>query len=264
MAQYVLEVSDPKQDLYTSVWLPATATEPEPILPCDRCADSAIFVGDVSIPDGMSVTPGQTFSKTWRVRNNGSSTWDGYKLIFRQGDQMEGNSPISIPRTTPGQQVDISIGLRAPNAPGAKAGYWQIINREGGHVRGGELWVKVNVVAQTTGDGLHIDAFSADPASPSSASTVRLRARVKWWTQYRAMRVVVDNQVIGEASDTDHAFEWNTSSANRGDHTVVLEVADQSDTSWAHPERRIITYTLQGTPGPVNHAPNRPAPADPA
>jgi hypothetical protein len=31
---------------------------------------------------------GQALVKTWRVRNSGTSTWDGYKLIFLQGDQM--------------------------------------------------------------------------------------------------------------------------------------------------------------------------------
>jgi hypothetical protein len=260
LAQYVLETSDPKQDLYTSVWVPASPTEPPPALPCDRCTDSAAFMTDATLADGSAVSPGQSLLKTWRVKNTGTSTWDGYKLIFLQGDQMGGNSPVSIPRTSPGQQVDISVDLRAPDSPGAKAGYWQIISRDGGHVPGGRLWVKVNVVTQTSND--HIASFTADPASPASASSVRFRARVNWWAQYRAMRVLVDNQVIGEASDTDHAFEWNTSSVNRGEHSIVLEVADQSDTSWSHPERRFMTYTLQGTPQPANHAPNRPSPTN--
>lgn len=226
-------------------------------------ADSAGFVRDATLPDGANVAPGQSLQKTWRVKNTGTSTWDGYKLIFVEGDQMGGTSPVSIPTTAPNQEVNISVSLRAPSTTGNKVGYWQIVNRDGVYVEGGRLSVNINVVTPTTND--HIAAFSADPGSPSSASTVRLYARVNWWERFRAMRAKVDNQVIGESSAAEHTFDWNAAAAGAGDHTVVLEVADQTDTSWSRPERRVLTYTLQGTPAPANHAPNRPTPvADPA
>jgi hypothetical protein len=218
--------------------------------------DSATFLSDVTLPDGSVVSPGQALVKTWRVRNSGTSTWDGYKLIFLQGDQMGGTSPVNIPTISPNQEVDLSVSLRAPTTTGNKVGYWQIVNRDGVHVPGGRLWVNINVVSSTSGD--HIAAFNADPPSPSSASTVRLYARVNWWPQFRAMRVKVDNQVIGETAAAEYTFNWNAGSASRGDHTIVLEVADQTDTAWSRPERRVLIYTLQGTPGPANHAPDRP------
>jgi hypothetical protein len=218
--------------------------------------DSATFLSDITLPDGSVVSPGQALVKTWRVRNSGTSTWDGYKLIFLQGDQMGGTSPVNIPTISPNQEVDLSVSLRAPTTTGNKVGYWQIVNRDGVHVPGGRLWVNINVVSSTSGD--HIAAFNADPPSPSSASTVRLYARVNWWPQFRAMRVKVDNQVIGETAAAEYTFNWNAGSASRGDHTIVLEVADQTDTAWSRPERRVLIYTLQGTPGPANHAPDRP------
>ena len=89
-----------------------TPPSPEPT-PAPPTADVATLVSDVTLSAGTVVTPGQALVKTWRVRNSGSSTWDGYQLIFLQGDQMGGNSPVSIPRTTPGQQIDISVNLRA-------------------------------------------------------------------------------------------------------------------------------------------------------
>ena len=121
--------------------------------------------------------------------------------------------------------------------------------------------MNINIISPTSND--HIAAFSADPASPSSASTVRLNARVNWWPQFRAMRVKVDNQIIGETPAAEYAFIWDAGSANRGTHTLVLEVADQTDTSWMRPERRIIAYTLQGAPAPANHAPGRATPISP-
>ncbi len=223
--------------------------------------DNATFLSDITLPDGSVVSPGQSLVKTWRVRNSGTSTWDGYKLIFLQGDQMGGSSPVNIPTTAASQEVNISVSLQAPSTAGAKAGYWQIVNRDGVHVPGGRLSVNVNVVSSTSND--HIAAFSASPPSPSSASTVLLYARVNWWAQFRAMRVKMDNQVIGETAAAEHTFSWDASSASRGDHTLVLEVADQTDTSWSHPERRVLMYTLQGTSAPANHAPNRPTPSSP-
>ena len=229
---------------------------PIPPAPTPPTTDSATFLSDVTLPDGSVVSPGQALVKTWRVRNSGTSTWDGYKLIFLQGDQMGGTSPVNIPTTSPNQEVNISVSLRAPTATGNKVGYWQIVNRDGVHVPGGRLWVNINVVSSTSGD--HIAGFRADPPSPSSASTVRLYARVNWWPQFRAMRVKVDSQVIGETAAAEYTFNWNPGSASCGDHTIVLEVADQTDTAWSRPERRVLIYTLQGTPGPANHAPDRP------
>jgi len=71
------------------------------------------------------------------------------------------------------------------------------------------------------------------------------------------MRVRVGDQSM-ETAETDHVFQWDTTSVPRGDHAVVLEVATHSDTSWSQPERRTILYTLDGEPAPSNHAPNRP------
>jgi surface antigen len=217
--------------------------------------DSAIFLSDATLPDGSTVSPGQALVKMWRVRNSGTTPWDGYQLIFAQGDQMGGNSPVNIATTAPNQEVNIGVPLRAPDTSGSKTGYWQIVNRDGTHIQGGRLRVNVNVVSSTSGG--HIAALSADPPSPSSANTVRLYAKVNWWPQFRAMRVRVDGQDIGTA-EVEHFFDWDTTNAERGDHTITLEVADQTDTSWSRPERRVMVYTLQGDPAPANHAPNRP------
>lgn len=236
---------------------------PPPLVPPPN--DGVRFISDLTIPDHTAVTPNQSLHKTWRVRNTGASTWDGYKLIFVEGDQMGGASPVTIPTTAPGSTVDINVNLTAPATPGSRAGYWQIVNRQGVHVPGGRLWVKVNVVVDSSGGASadKIAAFHADPPSPSSAETVRFHARVHWWSGYRAMRLLVNNQVIGETAAAEHVFQWHTGSVARGDHALVLEVADQTDTGWNRPQRRVLTYRLEGTPAPVNHAPNRPVPSSP-
>ncbi|GAB4581580.1 MAG: hypothetical protein Fur0022_43290 [Anaerolineales bacterium] len=97
---------------------------------CDRAA----FVADVTIPDGTVFEPGETFVKTWRLRNSGECTWNaGYSVIFEQGDAM--GSPASFPLTSgevrPGEEVEISVTLKAPDEPGEYRGDWKLKNASG-------------------------------------------------------------------------------------------------------------------------------------
>ncbi|KPJ88324.1 MAG: hypothetical protein AMJ53_16980, partial [Gammaproteobacteria bacterium SG8_11] len=51
--------------------------------------DLAGFITDVTVPDGAEADPGQHFTKTWRLQNNGGCTWtSGYDVVFTSGDQM--------------------------------------------------------------------------------------------------------------------------------------------------------------------------------
>src|SRR5919106_5802545 len=52
----------------------------------DAC-NNAIYIADLTIPDGTVLRPGEDFRKVWQIRNTGSCTWDeGYGLIFIGGD----------------------------------------------------------------------------------------------------------------------------------------------------------------------------------
>lgn len=88
----------------------------------------ASFVADVTIPDGSYRTPGSSFTKTWRITNNGTTTWNtGYKLFFSSGSQMSGPSWVAMPHyVAPGQTVDLSVNLVAPAASGTYRGNWKL------------------------------------------------------------------------------------------------------------------------------------------
>lgn len=94
------------------------------------------FVADVTIPDGMIIKPGSTFTKTWRVRNDGNCVWDqSYTLEFDQGDAMTSVTKFPLTRTvSPGESLDISIELTAPTVEGTYAGYWHIATPFGGYM----------------------------------------------------------------------------------------------------------------------------------
>jgi hypothetical protein len=109
---------------------------PEPTwTPTPACLDKAAFVSDVTIPDNTNITPGQAFTKTWRLRNDGTCPWnENYQLVFADGDSMSNPTPLPIAGTVaPGSTVDLSVDLVAPSANGTYKGNYQIRNPQGIH-----------------------------------------------------------------------------------------------------------------------------------
>jgi hypothetical protein len=122
------------------------------------CTDRALFIRDVNYPDGTSVAPGQTFTKTWQLKNIGTCTWTtSYSLIFDSGEQMGGPASQALPRSVgPNESVDISVPLTAPSTGGNFTGNWKLKNSNGvafglcpfGNCFLGNqkaFWVKINV-----------------------------------------------------------------------------------------------------------------------
>ena len=87
---------------------------------------------DVTIPDGTTMTPGQEFVKTWKIKNTGECTWgDGYSLIYSYGEKMSGQPvPFGVV-VAPGQEVDISVNFKAPSKIGEYTSAWQLVNPKG-------------------------------------------------------------------------------------------------------------------------------------
>ncbi|MCL4264744.1 MAG: peptidoglycan DD-metalloendopeptidase family protein [Anaerolineae bacterium] len=231
--------------------MPLSATLPTP--------DDAVFVADVTLPDGTFVSPSQNLGKIWRMRNTGSTTWgSGYQLVFIGGEQMGAPGAVNVPVTAPDQETNISINLTAPSTGGDHVGYWRLRNPQGTYF-GPTIWVDINV---NSGSG-YITALTTDPPSPANANLVRIYARVENFPNFRAMRLKIDGIVVYEIGAPVIDFDWQTSAYTTGEHSIVVEVADQTDTSWSNPEIRGMTYTLTGTGGSNNHAPNRPSPISP-
>jgi len=112
--------------------------------------DLAQFVSE-TIPDGTNFNAGDAFTKTWRMKNGGNCTWSGYALVFDSGEAMSGVSPIAIGTVAPGQEVDLSVNLKAPAANGTYRGYWRIRNASGvlipvqGGYQGKSFFVEIKV-----------------------------------------------------------------------------------------------------------------------
>ncbi|MFQ5422189.1 MAG: NBR1-Ig-like domain-containing protein, partial [Anaerolineae bacterium] len=106
---------------------------PVPDVDQTACTRSFTFVEDVTVPDDTTFTPGDSFVKTWRLQNSGTCPWiEGFSLVFVGGDQLDG--PDSAPLTAvvaPGQTIDVSVELTAPETIGTFRSNWQLADAEG-------------------------------------------------------------------------------------------------------------------------------------
>ncbi len=134
-------------------FIPAASVATQPAAALSTC-DWAQFVSDVTVPDGTSFAPGASFTKTWRLKNIGTCTWTtSYSLVYSSGDKMGGPTSVNLPNSVPpGQTVDISLNLTAPNNAGHYIGYWKFKNGSGvlfgiGSAANSAWWVEINVTS---------------------------------------------------------------------------------------------------------------------
>jgi hypothetical protein len=117
-------------------------------IPCNK----AEFITDMTIPDYTQLKSGESFTKTWRVKNVGSCTWTtAYDLVFSSGNAMNASAVIPLTgNVAPGQTVDLSANMKAPESSGDYSGYWMLRNQNDGLFGVGpdgntSLWVKITV-----------------------------------------------------------------------------------------------------------------------
>ncbi len=126
----------------TPTWTPSPTFSPTPIrtgtaatltsgLPttCYRL----VYVQDVTVPDNSNMTPGQAFTKTWRVQNSGScAIAPGFTFKNIGGDAMSGQ-PLTLTQPIPaGATTDLSVNMTAPTGKtGTVQGSWRMADANG-------------------------------------------------------------------------------------------------------------------------------------
>ncbi len=139
---------------------PATATPAAADTPAEStdtpsptgCTDRADFVTDVTVPDNTFFEAGESFTKTWRLRNAGSCTWTTqYSLVFDSGRAMSGPASVPLPGSAPpNATMDLSVDLIAPTTDGTHRGNWMLRNADGEEFGIGSnaqtaFWVQIRV-----------------------------------------------------------------------------------------------------------------------
>ena len=114
-----------------SVVAEVTNAEGTTIALCDKYAWDVATV-DVNYPDNSTVAPGESFTKTWLIKNIGSCSWgEGYRLVFSYGERMGGQAVPLTAAIAPGQEVEVSVTFKAPDLAGTYFSSWTMQNALG-------------------------------------------------------------------------------------------------------------------------------------
>ena len=110
--------------LTVSIDLPGQSTS-------GNCYDSAL-VSNVTIPDGTELKPGEGFTKTWQIENTGTCDWDNdFRIQFVGGDIFGSDTTKIRKYVRPGETVNISLKMVAPNGSGIVTSSWRIADASG-------------------------------------------------------------------------------------------------------------------------------------
>ncbi len=235
---------------------PTAAANSSVVIPTaapSSCINSMSFVKDVTITDGHQVKPGEKFTKTWRIYNNGTCTWTPYyTFVYVSGDQMSGRN-IYIPTSVaPGQTVDISVDMVAPNNSGTYRGYWQMRGANGVNF-GATVWCKVRVQGSTPtatpkrDDGQKAVNPTVEYFYPDSYSGVSGSCPTVYWGTKNTNVVYVS--VDGSNATTSYnaygqAVICSSAFNNAGSHTVELLARNVVSDAYSS-----FTYTISSSGG---------------
>ncbi len=125
------------------------------------------FIRDVTMPDNSSVATGAVFTKTWEIKNTGTTAWTNRKLVCMDQPMDPSYFPpkskilstcrglkptlreVPIKNTKVGNSVSVSVEFTAPAYPCSVLSSWNITDADG------------NVDASTEGLSFFVQVVSA-------------------------------------------------------------------------------------------------------
>ena len=153
-----------------SITRPAQIVEPTPIVPEDmvisreitmadvdevradnspNCLNGMMYLNDVSLPDRTVLLPNMAATKTWRIKNTGTCTWDPtYTFNYVKGSVL-GATTVKIDKlVAPGESYEISVDLVTPADNGEYTSWWQMRSPAGTNF-GQTIWYDIQVSASS-------------------------------------------------------------------------------------------------------------------
>jgi hypothetical protein len=133
-------LSTPTDETATLPTLTSAPTEtqtetPNPIAEiCDQAEYLGMITLDVPVSNGESVHPNQQFTLTWRLRNAGHCVWtEAYYVLLVAQEGLPELAPIqAFPKAVlPGEEVEITIPIKAPAGAGYYFAAWMLTNANG-------------------------------------------------------------------------------------------------------------------------------------
>jgi hypothetical protein len=202
------------------------------------CTDKALMIADVTVPDNTNIPAGQSFLKTWRLRNTGTCTWTpNYALVFAGGPSLGGPAAVPISATVaPGNTVDVSIDLSAPTANGTTRSKYSLRNADGkvfgiDNSRDGTFWVQI-VVGPGANERINMPAGASSATVQTKLTNGVPRGYVLRVQAGQHILVQTANPVTLTIVDpkgtplpvtkTADQLAWDATATTSGDHLLVL------------------------------------------
>lgn len=115
-----------------------------------RPGDAIAFIGDLTVPEHMWMSPGERFAKRWSIQNVGQLPWVDRSFVRNEEEVvlarrlahgelqplpsrfLEASLRIvRVPDTLPGQPCTIEIEFEAPREAGTAASSWRMVDGNG-------------------------------------------------------------------------------------------------------------------------------------
>lgn len=164
---------------------------------------------DVTIPDDTVMAPGQTFSKTWRLRNAGTCTWTtGYAIVWFSGERLEASNSVALTSSVaPGQTIDVAVDMVAPQTPGTYQSNWKLRNASNvlfgiGPGEGLPFYVRIIVSQSTTTTPSASPTITLTPTPGAHASGTAIL--------FPSDRLNLDNNQVNSGGE-DLLYQYNES-----------------------------------------------------
>ncbi|REG05474.1 NBR1-Ig-like domain-containing protein [Pelolinea submarina] len=205
-----------------------------------------------TIPDGTSMDAGDTFTKSWTLRNDGICDWTtDYQFVFVEGDRMGGASTQNLSsRIEPGESITLSVQLTAPDDDGEYRGVWRLRSDDG--EKFGNYWVDIYVGEPpapfaVTGVSFYMPHTTIDTACPND---INVKAEIRSSAAGKVTYKWKDS-AGGSSSTKSYTFddkgtkivEYNVTAASTGDYWAKLYI-DNPNHQWFGP----INFHVNCTP----------------
>ena len=122
----------------------ATSADPETGQP-EGDVLKAAYVADVTVPDNTRFEKAEAFTKTWKLRNSGTTDWpEGTVLVHYDGPALTEITEVSVGAVAAGAEVEISVDMTAPDEDGTFKSWWKLNTGEQ-DITGGSIYLLIAV-----------------------------------------------------------------------------------------------------------------------
>ena len=218
--------------------------------------DNAGFVSEGAPLDDTVLTAGQTFTKSWTIRNTGTTTWGaGYRFAFDGESQMNGAN-VDAPTVRPGQNWTVVVTLKAPTTANTYRGYWRMEGPKGKFGTRPYVQIKINATVPPS-----VPVWEGNLDAPANGQTVRGIQVISGWGwdksgkfPVKAVEIFINGEHIANGEygiprpdlgrNIGYRFSWDTSRWGGQDVSVVVRLS--SGDRWADWEKTVHVDAVVG------------------